>query len=170
MAPNIIDYDQASDILSMLFSSAPVDESDEVKPGVILDYDAAGNVVSIVVAVSSLLYSAWRHEVTEDQRTVRQAGFEILRNLGELQTIADHAHFTVDSLQGNPVTGWGRVLMIRDLSRLMPGPAQNHAGNLFKTWEAEWDGLGKSMASSERITAAINACREQTVQSIVSLD
>ncbi|PKM06269.1 MAG: hypothetical protein CVV17_02395 [Gammaproteobacteria bacterium HGW-Gammaproteobacteria-7] len=84
-------------------------------------------IISMIVAVSSLLYSAWRHEVTEDQRTVRQAGFEILRNLGELQTIADHAHYTGDSTQGHPVTGWGRVLMIRDLSRLMPQPAQKHA-------------------------------------------
>lgn len=127
-------------------------------------------IISMIVAVSSLLYSAWRHEVTEDQRTVRQAGFEILRNLGELQTIADHAHYTNDPSQGNPVTGWGRVLMIRDLSSLMPGPAQNHAGYLFKTWEAEWAGLGKNTASSERITAAINACLEQTAQSIASLD
>lgn len=127
-------------------------------------------IISMIVAVSSLLYSAWRHEVTEDQRTVRQAGFEILRNLGELQTIADHAHYTGDPSQGNPVTGWGRVLMIRDLSRLMPSRAQNHAGYLFKTWEAEWGGLGKNTASNERITAAINACREQTAQSIASLD
>jgi len=44
-----IDYDQASDILSMLFSSTPVEESDEVKPGVILDYDAAGNVIGIEI-------------------------------------------------------------------------------------------------------------------------
>lgn len=49
-----IDYDQASDILSMLFSSTPVDESDEVKPGVILDYDAAGNVVGIEILDASL--------------------------------------------------------------------------------------------------------------------
>lgn len=48
-----IDYDQASDILSMLFSSAPVEESDEVKPGVILDYDAAGNVVGIEILDAS---------------------------------------------------------------------------------------------------------------------
>lgn len=127
-------------------------------------------IISMIVAVSSLLYSAWRHEVTEDQRTVRQAGFEILRNLGELQTIADHAHYTGDSILGHPVTGWGRVLMIRDLSRLMPQPAQKHAEKLHATWEAEWAGLGKNTASSEHITAAINACREQTAQSIASLD
>ena len=40
-----IDYDQASDILSMLFSSTPVEESDEVKPGVLLNHDAAGKLV-----------------------------------------------------------------------------------------------------------------------------
>jgi uncharacterized protein YuzE len=48
-----IDYDQASDILSMLFSSSPVEESDEVKPGVILDYDAAGNVVGMEILDAS---------------------------------------------------------------------------------------------------------------------
>jgi uncharacterized protein YuzE len=44
-----IDYGQASDILSMLFSSTPVEETDEVKPGVIQDCDAAGNVVGIEI-------------------------------------------------------------------------------------------------------------------------
>ena len=127
-------------------------------------------IISMIVAVSSLLYSAWRHEVTEDQRTVRQAGFEILQNLGELQTIADHAHYSGDPSQGNPVSGWGRVLMVRDLPILMPQPAQHHAAYLFQTWEAEWAGLGKQDSSSERITAAINACREQTARSIASLD
>jgi uncharacterized protein YuzE len=48
-----IDYDQASDILSMLLSSSPVEESDEVKPGVILDYDAQGNVVGIEILDAS---------------------------------------------------------------------------------------------------------------------
>ncbi len=127
-------------------------------------------IISMVVAVASLLYSAWRHEVTENQRTVRQAGFEILRNLGELQTIADHAHYSGETPQNNPITGWGKVLAIRDLSSLMPLPALSHSENLFNTWEKNWNGLGKDQISSERITMAINACRTGTVEAIVSLD
>jgi uncharacterized protein YuzE len=48
-----IDYDQANDILSMLFSASPVEESDESKPGVILDYDAAGNAVGMEILDAS---------------------------------------------------------------------------------------------------------------------
>jgi uncharacterized protein YuzE len=38
-------YDQQVDVLRIVFSDPPVDESDEDKPGVIIDYDEAGNVV-----------------------------------------------------------------------------------------------------------------------------
>lgn len=127
-------------------------------------------LASMAVAVSTLLYSAWRHEVTEDQRTVRQAGFEILRHLGELQTIADHAHYTGDTLQGNPVSGWGRVLAIRDLTALMPPPATTCGAQLFAVWEAESPGIEDDTASNERITTAISACRRQTVDAIARLD
>jgi len=48
-----IDYDKQTDILSVLFSGSPVEESDEVKPGVILDYDAQGNVVGMEILDAS---------------------------------------------------------------------------------------------------------------------
>lgn len=48
-----VDYDKQTDILSVLFSSSPVEESDEVKPGVILDYDAQGNVVGMEILDAS---------------------------------------------------------------------------------------------------------------------
>jgi len=46
-------YDPEVDVLSILLNDAPVEESDEDKPGVILDYDKAGNVVAIEILDAS---------------------------------------------------------------------------------------------------------------------
>ena len=48
-----VTYDPAVDVLKIVLSSAPIEESDEEKPGVILDYDADGNVVGIEVLAAS---------------------------------------------------------------------------------------------------------------------
>ena len=42
-----VKYDGRTDTLTVIFRDVPVAESDEEKPGVILDYDAAGNIISI---------------------------------------------------------------------------------------------------------------------------
>jgi uncharacterized protein YuzE len=46
-------YDPEVDVLSVLLSDAPIVESDEDKRGVILDYDAAGNMVSFEILDAS---------------------------------------------------------------------------------------------------------------------
>ena len=42
-----VTYDQGVDVLRILFSTAKIEESDEDKPGVILDYDRDGNIVGL---------------------------------------------------------------------------------------------------------------------------
>ncbi|HZL13610.1 MAG TPA: DUF2283 domain-containing protein [Verrucomicrobiae bacterium] len=44
-----VTYDSEVDVLHVLFSNAPIEESDEDKPGVILDYDKNGNVVGVEI-------------------------------------------------------------------------------------------------------------------------
>lgn len=44
-----VKYDQEIDVLTIKLSAAPVEESDEDKPGVILDYDKDGNIVRIEI-------------------------------------------------------------------------------------------------------------------------
>ena len=40
-----VTYDPQVDVLRILLNDAPIEESDEDKPGVILDYDKDGNIV-----------------------------------------------------------------------------------------------------------------------------
>ena len=48
-----VTYDPEVDVLRIVFSSAPIEESDEDKPGVILDYDKDGNIVGLEVLDAS---------------------------------------------------------------------------------------------------------------------
>ena len=48
-----VTYDSEVDVLRVLFSDARIQETDEDKPGVILDYDAAGNVVGLEILNAS---------------------------------------------------------------------------------------------------------------------
>ena len=48
-----VNYDAQTDTLTVVFRNVPVAESDEDKPGVILDYDELGNIVSIEVLDAS---------------------------------------------------------------------------------------------------------------------
>ena len=48
-----VTYDPQVDVLRIIFSSAAIEESDEDKPGVILDYDKDGTIVGVEILDAS---------------------------------------------------------------------------------------------------------------------
>jgi YD repeat-containing protein len=61
-----VHYDADTDILTVVLRDVPVAESDEDKPGVILDYDEHGNLIAIEVLDAS--------ERVEEPRSVTLTG------------------------------------------------------------------------------------------------
>ena len=48
-----VTYDPEMDALTIILSDVAVEESDEAKPGVILDYDVEGNIVGLEILNAS---------------------------------------------------------------------------------------------------------------------
>ncbi len=68
-------YDPIVDALMLRLSAAPVEESDEVAPGVILDYDEDGQVIGIeVLDVSKRAGAKVSIEATLRPRTANSGG------------------------------------------------------------------------------------------------
>src|SRR5271165_6752743 len=65
-------------------------------------------LLSLVVALSSFSYTAWRTERSEANRTTRQAAFQLLVAIGQLQEVLYRAHYDHDTERGSPRSRWAR--------------------------------------------------------------
>ena len=127
-------------------------------------------LISLLVALSTLVYTAWRHEVTEDNRTQREAAFAMLRAAENLQSVVDFSHYDGDLETGNPIKGWGTVLYLRDLGVMLPCDVQARADEVRLAWERDWEALGTDEAAAQRITRHIDTLRASVRATLVQLN
>ncbi|MEA2093624.1 MAG: hypothetical protein U9P11_03560 [Pseudomonadota bacterium] len=127
-------------------------------------------IISLVVAMSALGYNTYRNELTEENRNVRFAGFTMLQELSQLQLLIDYAHYDKDTVKGNPISGWGHLLYLKDMSFLVTGEVVVETEALISVWDNEWQTVRDDGASNQRVTAAINALRDQVRHTMKSLD
>jgi thymidylate synthase len=127
-------------------------------------------LISLAVALSSLGYNTWRNEQTERNRNVRTAAFDILTKLAEFERVVFLAQYDRDPSGGNPRTGWTYVIVIRDLSDVMPQQVTLQAADLQKVWGQNWETLGKDDETAvNRIDDAITKLREAALRTLHSL-
>ncbi len=126
-------------------------------------------IISLVLAVASLSYNTWRNEVTEDNRNVRAAGFEMLLAMGSLHEMVFVRHYDQDNVRGNPRAGWAQVLLLKDLAQIMPREVAVSAEELRVTWSAQWHQLGSDEAAIKEISAAIDVLRDVTLSALAAL-
>jgi len=127
-------------------------------------------IISLILAASSLSYNTWRNELTEQNRNYREAGFELIVTLGELQEIVFLAHFDPALQEGNPRAGWVRVLILQDLAEIMPTRVDQATQRLLSVWTDNWARLGTDAMAEESISSAIENVRNATLTSLQELE
>jgi len=147
-------------------------------------------LISLVLAATSFGYNTWRNEVNEIQRNLRQASFQVLIEVGELnqivlyrryfQTPADgaesNAEHAINRIQDAQswVAGWGKVTMIRDLTSFMPAPLPKRGRALFESWSEHAGDLDEADPIARReaeqaLLGAIESLRAAMIALIDSL-
>ncbi len=126
-------------------------------------------LISLITAIVGISYNTWRDQQNEINDNMRKAAFEVLTDLGELQTIVNYAHFQQDSMRGHPIEGWKHVVMVRDLSHLLTPSAAKAADNLYVTWQGSWEHLGADQQTELLISNQITQTRKAVLTTIDSL-
>lgn len=138
-------------------------------------------LISLAIALSSLSYTTWRYEQTEQNWNVRAAGFEVLLNLGELERIVLQLGFTPEETTEDPRTGWAIVWNIKIFSELLPANVASGQEHLFNIWQEHHARLEKPVvvessevralrkASAKAVNDAIDELREDVLQSLREL-
>ncbi len=142
-------------------------------------------LISLTIAIISLGYNTWRNEATEAHRNTRAAAFSILLELGELQQITSYRHYfysraNTDDLpaheDGDWVRGWGKVLLISDLSSLMPDQVKQAAIALRASWQQHaaqlesGPGDPQGAAAEQAIMTQVKAIRIAVLTTLNSLE
>lgn len=126
-------------------------------------------IISLFVAIAALLYTGWREETTERNRTLRTAGFEVLKNLGQLQIVVNNAYYNKDTSKGNIFLGWGYIALIGDISQLLPEPVPTQCAKLVHEWAEDVEMLQSDEKAVDSITTEIDNCRSEVLHSIKTL-
>lgn len=140
-------------------------------------------LISLALAAASLGYNTWRNETSEQHRNWRQASFQVLIEVGELEQIVLYRRYfhapeqsPLTALQDGQswVAGWGKVAMIRDLTSLMPDPLPATGEALHHSWSMHAAQLDdrieqNNAASADAAAAALTQAISDTRADILAL-
>ena len=114
-------------------------------------------ILSLSIAISALGYNSWRNEQSEQNRNIRQAGFEIIKETAKLQHFLDNTTFlTAKERSSTPIEGWVRIRLIQSLSMFMNQAVQSKANFLFLFWKDNWQNLKLEQNTNKDLSIIID--------------
>ncbi len=127
-------------------------------------------LISLVVAITGLSYNTWRNEQSEFNRNQREAAFEILLKLAELDEVVNYSHYDAAG-DGDLKKGWALVNTIDVLTSILAEPMPASGDRLIVTWSEHSPRLGGADETPvTAIRSEIDRLQDETVGRIKSLE
>ncbi len=128
-------------------------------------------LISLVIAISALAYNSWRNELSEENRNIRAAGFEIIKESAKLQFVIDRTTYLTAGSNNNydAINGWATVNLILSLSELMPSSVNDTAQSLRQQWQTHWKDLETSEEANNEISKANRLMLQEVRNSLRNL-
>ena len=115
----------------------------------------------------SLLYAIYRTDINQKNNICREAGFQLLQQLNQLQLVTDKELYG-DKDKERFIDGWANIMMIGDLSIYFNQSIQNNSHNLEKAWKTNFQQLDTE-TSNKKVSKEISTMRESIKDAILHL-
>ena len=119
------------------------------------------SILSIFLTLGGFSYNVYRLEQTEINSNIRTSSFEMLKELANLEQIIYAAFYEKDKKAGNPRTGWVKVGLIVDLSKINSKNNGFNTDKLHKSWQKNWQNIDKNQNSVNDIIKNIDMVRKE---------
>ena len=124
-------------------------------------------IFSVLFALLGFSYNVWRLEQTEQNSNRREAAFETLLQLAELEQLVYAAYYDQNPEEGNPRKGWVKVGLLVDLGQASSERVYVAAQQLRSTWSANWEAMPRSRNATDAIVEDIDGLRTE-IQALLS--
>lgn len=121
----------------------------------------------MIIAFSSFTYSIYQADVNQKNNICREAGFELLKQLNELQVITDKELYGIKNKE-RFIDGWSNVIMIGDLSVYFKQGIQDRFITLEKIWKRNFESLDRKEAN-KKVSKEIKIMRQEIKDAILHL-
>lgn len=128
------------------------------------------SIITILLTLVGFSYNVYRLEQTELNSNIRTSSFEILKELANLEQIVYAAYYDKDPIKGSPRTGWVKVGLIIDLSKINPNQNNYMSDKLYDSWSKNWQNINSNEESVNDIVSNIDIVRKEIRNVIKNLN
>jgi len=121
----------------------------------------------LALGITSLSFTAYQAQVSEQNETSRRAAFEMLKSLNHLQMLIDKEYYGHVNKE-RFIQGWSDILLIDDMAVFTSKQVRQHSEGLLALWKRSFENLDNKEVNTQ-LSQHIKKTRDVLKKSVLAL-